>query len=192
MDQAFLYFRSLHFSNRLACDNDEVNILNQLFLQFRECLADFSFDGIPHYGVADFFADGQPYQEMRLSFLIEHINHELAIRFGNTIMKYFLKFFLFLNTKRFPHVSSLKSAIITYKKISRKWRKTEKFLSPLSSQMQTHSRSFTAFGSVGHICHTLHLRKTFLHFSKYLKKKTTETVSDLCRDNFSAFSASSC
>ena len=92
MDQAFLYFRSRHFSNRLACDNDEVNILNQLFLQFRECLADFSFDGIPHYGVADFFADGQPYPEMRLSFFIEHINHELAIRFGNTIMKYFLFF----------------------------------------------------------------------------------------------------
>lgn len=103
MDQTFFDLRSRHFGHRFARDHDEVNVLGQIRLQLCERLADFPFDGIPHHGIADLFSDGQADTEMRLLLLMDHIDHELAVRLGYPTVKYFLKFFFLFDTKRFSH-----------------------------------------------------------------------------------------
>jgi len=54
-------------------------------------------------------------------------------------------------------------------------------LSVIITNMDPNTKALLLPVHLGTSCHTLHLRKTFLHFLKSLKKKTTETVSDLCR-----------
>jgi hypothetical protein len=139
-------------------------------LQLCERLSDFPFDGIPHHGIADFFSDGQP---TRNAVAPAYGSHRL--RTGGspwTPRCEILSEILFLfDTKRFSHALPSNRNHNNTKKISPKWRKTEKFLSPLSSQIGPVHQGIVLSGSFGHILSYSPFKKDIFAFFEILKKK---------------------
>src|SRR5690625_3584478 len=97
MNQAFLYFFSIHIFCRLSGNNNIIVFMLNFILQFLKGCTEIALYSISRYCISYFFADRQPNPEVMLPGFFYVIDDKLPIRKRFPMLKNLLKFFVFFN-----------------------------------------------------------------------------------------------